>query len=165
MPRGKADIANTAVRIFLQEFGATYDDMRGLPRYAKVSHFAEIKEFFDNLCCYCGTDLDAGAAQDHLIPLNRAGLGLHAWGNIVPSCPPCNALKQGRPWHEIVAERAGADAAARYKRITAYVAKYAYNPPFDLASATADLYDEVGEVAMALVRTKIKRTKEAGSLT
>jgi hypothetical protein len=33
--------------------------------------------------------------------------------------------------------------------------------PYDLASATADLYAEVGEVAMALMRTKIKRTEEA----
>lgn len=161
MPRGKADIANTAVRIFLQDFGAAYDEVRQLPRYAKAKHFAEIKKFFESRCCYCGTDIAEGGVQDHLVPLNRTGLGLHAWGNIVPSCGPCNSYKQGKPWHEVVAERAGADAAERYKQINAFVAKYGYSPPFDLVSATADLYDEIGEVAMALIRTKIKRTREA----
>lgn len=54
MPNGKADIANTALRIFLQDFGATYDDMRELSRYAKAKHFKEIRHFFDERCCYCG---------------------------------------------------------------------------------------------------------------
>lgn len=36
---------------------------------------------------------------------------------------------------------------------------YKYAPAFDLGKATADLYAEVGEVAMALIRTKIQRLK------
>jgi hypothetical protein len=161
VPRGKPDISNTAVRIFLQEFGAAYDDQRGLPRYAKGKHFNEIRAFFDDKCCYCGTDLEGRGVQDHLVPLNQTGLGLHAWGNIVPSCAPCNAFKQGKPWHEVVAARAGDEAASHYKRITEFVSHYGYAPPYDLASATADLYAEVGEVAMALIKTKIRRTEEA----
>jgi hypothetical protein len=161
MPRGKADIANTAIRIFLQDFGAAYDEMRGLPRYSKAKHFGEIKSFFAERCCYCGTDIAVGGVQDHLVPLNRTDLGLHAWGNIVPSCAACNAYKQGKPWHEVVAERAGSAASERYKAIKSFVAKYDYDPPFDLANATADLYAEVGAVAMALIRTKIERTREA----
>jgi hypothetical protein len=161
MPRGKPDISNTAVRIFLQEFGAAYDDERGLPRYVKGKHFDEICAFFEGRCSYCGTDLEGKGVQDHLVPLNQTGLGLHAWGNIVPSCGSCNAFKQGRPWHEVVAARAGEAAADRYKRITEFVNHYGYAPPYDLTSATADLYAEVGEVAMALIKTKIKRTEEA----
>ncbi len=161
MSRGKADISNTAVRIFLQEFGAAYDDERNLPRYSKAKHFGEISTFFGGRCCYCGSDLDGKGVQDHLIPLNRNGLGLHAWGNIVPSCGPCNAFKQGKPWHEVVAARAGDSAADRYKLISEFVNRYAYAPPYDLKSATADLYAEIGSVGMALVRTKIERTKEA----
>jgi 5-methylcytosine-specific restriction endonuclease McrA len=161
MAKAKSDIANTAVRIFLQDFGAAYDEARALPRYVKSKHFNEIKAFFGGRCCYCGMDLGAGGVQDHLVPLNRSSLGLHAWGNIVPSCGPCNAFKQGKPWHEVVAERAEESAAERYKRINAFVSHYRYDPPYDLASATADLYAETGEVAMALIRTKIKRTKEA----
>lgn len=161
MPKARSDIANTAVRIFLQDFGVTYDEVRGLPRYVKSKHFQEVKEFFGGRCSYCGLDLGNGGVQDHLIPLNRSSLGLHAWGNIVPSCHACNAFKQGKAWHEVVAERAGEDAADRYKRINAFVNHYRYDPPYDLSSATADLYVEVGEVAMALIRMKIKRTREA----
>jgi hypothetical protein len=159
--KAKSDIANTAVRIFLQDFGVAYDEARGLPRYVKSKHFQEIRAFFGGSCCYCGAPLSEDGVQDHLIPLNRTSLGLHAWGNIVPSCGSCNAFKQGKPWHEVVAERAGEAAAERYKRINAFIAHYDYDPPYDLASATADLYVETGEVAMALIRTKIKRTKEA----
>jgi hypothetical protein len=50
MAKAKADISNTAARIFLQEFGAAYDEMRGLPRYVKAKHFAR-----------CGSSLANGA--------------------------------------------------------------------------------------------------------
>jgi hypothetical protein len=161
--RSRADIANTATRIFLQEFGTAYDEARGLPRYAKAKHFAEIRTFFDERCCYCGVEFSqqTRAVQDHLIPLNQKDLGLHAWGNIVPSCSECNAVKQGRPWHQVIAQRAGSNASERYQRIEAFVKHYKYDPPYDLANATADLYAEVGNVAMALITTKIERTKEA----
>lgn len=165
MPKAKSDIANTAVRIFLQDFGAEYDVMREFPKYQKAKHLPEIAEFFGNRCCYCGTGFGDGkpAVQDHLVPLNKTDLGLHAWGNIVSSCASCNALKQGKPWHQIVASQAGPDAAERYQRIQEFVSHYGYDPPFDLAAACADLYAECGEVAMSLIRTKIKRTKEASS--
>ena len=163
MPRSRADIANTATRIFLQEFGATYDEMRDLPRYVRANHFEEVKEFFGHTCCYCGTELVPGHVdQDHLIPLNQTALGLHAWGNIVPSCSPCNRLKRERRWQDFVQERAGFSTAERIDRINEFVEHYRYAPPFDLRAATADLYVEVGNVAMALIQTKIERTKAAG---
>ncbi len=163
MPRSRADIANTATRIFLQEFGVAYDVIREMEPYVKAKHFKVIREFFGDRCCYCGVDLSSVAtAQDHLIPLNQKDLGLHAWGNVVPSCATCNALKQGRAWHEVVAERAGEAAAERYKRIQEFVKFYRYDPPYDLREATADLYAEVGNVAMALIRTKIDRIKVHG---
>jgi hypothetical protein len=159
--KARADIANTAARIFLQDFGAAYDEMRELPRYTKGKHFGEVKVFFGERCCYCGVEFGPGhqAVEDHLIPLNQSELGLHAWGNVVPACAACNAIKQGRPWHEIVAERAGVDAAERYKRIQEFVKAYKYAPAFDLGAAAADLYAEVGEVAMALIRIKIQRLR------
>jgi hypothetical protein len=161
--KARSDIANTAVRIFLQDFGAEYDTLRGKPKYAKAKHLPEIAEFFGGRFCYCGADFGAGEppVQDHLVSLNRTDLGLHAWGNIVPSCHKCNAFKQGKPWHEVVAAKAGPQASERYQRISEFVTEQAYDPPYDLAAATADLYAEAGEVAMALIRTKIKRTKEA----
>ena len=59
---------------FSQDFGATYDAMRGLPRYVKKQHLPEIIEFFDGRCCYCGAEFDStrSPVEDHLIPLNQA---------------------------------------------------------------------------------------------
>jgi 5-methylcytosine-specific restriction endonuclease McrA len=165
--KARSDIANTAVRIFLQDFGSEYDEARGLEPYKKSAHLATIAEFFGDECCYCGKAFEAGNApvQDHLVPLNKTGLGLHAWGNIVPSCRDCNSFKQGKPWHEVVAAKAGPKASERYKRIKEFVAKYRYDPPYDLAAATEDLYAESGAVAIALIRTKISRTREASALS
>jgi hypothetical protein len=159
--KARADIANTAVRIFLQDFGAAYDEMRDQPKYMKGKHFPEVRKFFGERCCYCGVDFGPGhpAVEDHLIPMSKKDLGLHAWGNIVAACAECNAAKQARPWHEVIAERAGPDAAERYKRIQDFVKVYKYAPAFDLGNATADLYAEVGDVAMALIRTKIQRLR------
>jgi hypothetical protein len=160
MPRGRADLANTALRIFLQEMGAAYDEERGLKPYGGRNDFPEVRAFFDDRCCYCGNELATGRiAQDHLIPVNKAGLGLHAWGNVVPACQDCNAKKQGKEWHAYVAERAGADTAERYKRIQDFVKHYDYAPDVDLRDVAEELYAEVGSIAMVLVSEKVKRIR------
>jgi hypothetical protein len=46
VPRARADSANTALRIFLQELGAAYDEERGRNRWRGAKDFAEVKEFF-----------------------------------------------------------------------------------------------------------------------
>jgi hypothetical protein len=159
MPRGRADIANTALRIFLQEMGAAYDNERGLERYDGVRHFPEVRAFFDEKCCYCGTELMSGRlAQDHLVPMNKSSLGLHAWGNVVPACQDCNAKKQGREWHAFLVDRAGANASERYQRVTAFTGHYKYKPDAgDLRRVAEELYEEVGSIAMTLIGAKIKR--------
>lgn len=162
MPRGRADIANTALRIFLQEMGAAYDEERGLPVYDGKKHFLEIREFFGQRCCYCGGDLLAGRfAQDHLIPMNKTALGLHAWGNVVPACQDCNSKKQGREWHAYLVRRAGVDASERYERVTEFVSHYKYAPDLSrLRDVAEELYAEVGILSMALVSLKVKRVRE-----
>ena len=111
-----------------------------------------------------GLELSASqAVQDHLIPLNQSGLGLHTWGNVVPSCATCNAIKLGRPWRDVVEERGGKAVIRRRKRIEDFVEHHRYAPPFDLREATADLYAEVGNVAMALIRTKIDRIRASST--
>jgi hypothetical protein len=159
MARGKADIANTALRIFLQEMGAAYDEERGLTPYTGTKDFKVVREFFGERCSYCDAELAVGrTAQDHLIPMNKTSLGLHAWGNVVPSCQDCNARKQGREWHAYLVERAGQSAAERYKRVTEFVQHYKYAPdPNDLRDTAEELYAEVGDIAMTLIRAKIKR--------
>ncbi len=57
MARGKADIANTALRIFLQEMGAAYDEECGLTPYNGSRDFKIVREFFGERCCYCDADL------------------------------------------------------------------------------------------------------------
>ena len=161
MARGRADLANTALRIFLQEMGEAYDEQRGRTPYRGDKDFQEVKTFFEDKCCYCGVEFSATvpAVQDHLIPMNKTKLGLHAWGNVVPACHECNAKKQGKDWREFIIQRAGADADRRHSRIKAFVETYAYSPTLDLRGVAAELYDEVGAIAMSLITAKVKRIK------
>ena len=161
MARGRADIANTALRIFLQQMGAAYDTERGFAPYG-TKDFAEVRAFFGERCCYCGDDLQPNrVAQDHLVPMNKTSLGLHAWGNVVPSCQDCNARKQGSEWHAYLVARAKTDAAERYERVTQFVAHYKYSPdPGDLRDTAEELYDEVGSIAMTLIAAKVKRVSK-----
>ncbi len=161
MPRGRPDIANTAVRIFLHEMGVAYDEERQREPYKKAKHFQTVKDFFDNRCCYCGVEFSTAvpAVEDHLIPTNKTDLGLHAWGNIVPACRECNAKKQGGDWRDFIIQRAGPDAAERHTKMRAFLDQYNYSPAQDLRSVTGELYDEVGEIAMTLIKAKIKRIR------
>jgi hypothetical protein len=161
MARGRADIANTALRIFLQEMGAAYDHERALTPYGGAKDFAVVKEFFGGRCCYCDGELsDRLAAQDHLIPMNKTSLGLHAWGNVVPACGACNAKKQGSDWRDFIIQRAGTHAAERHTRMRAFLAEYRYAPGHDLRDVAEELYDEVGSIAMTLIEAKIRRTRK-----
>jgi len=161
MPRSRADIANTAVRIFLHEVGVAYDEENGREPYKKSKHFKTVQEFFGERCCYCGIPFtQSPAVEDHLVPTNRTDLGLHAWGNIVAACRECNAKKQGGDWRDFIIERAGPDAAERHRRMRDFLKKYDYAPnSADIRDITAELYDEVGEIAMTLIRAKIKRLR------
>jgi hypothetical protein len=162
MPRARPDIANTALRIFLQEMGIAYDEERGRPPYKKTKHFAEVKDFFGNRCCYCAIEFGPAvpAVEDHLIPMNKTDLGLHAWGNIVPACQACNAKKQRQDWRDFIIERAGAATAERHARVKAFLKHYDYRPSLDLRDVADELYDEVGSIAMTLIDTKIKRVRD-----
>ena len=53
------------------------------------------------------------------------------------------------------------NAAERYKKIQEFAKHYKYAPAFDLGQATAGLCAEVGEVATAVIRTKIQRLRSA----
>jgi hypothetical protein len=141
--------------------GEAYDRKRGFQPYTSRKHFAQIKEFFSGRCCYCDEPLQPGhEAQDHLIPTNREHLGLHSWGNVVPACDSCNAKKQGREWHAYLADCAGSDSSERYKRISSFIQYYDYSPDLaDLRAVAADLYAEVGAIAMTLIESKISRLK------
>ena len=141
--------------------GSAYDEERGFVPY-NAKHFPEVRDFFGKRCCYCGDTLELSrTAQDHLIPMNKSSLGLHAWGNVVPACTDCNAQRQGKEWHSFLVRRARTDAAERYERVQEFVTKFRYAPkPENLRKVAEDLYSEVGTVAMALIATKVRRFRE-----
>jgi HNH endonuclease len=143
--------------------GVAYDEERDLPPYNGAKHFKEVRAFFEDRCCYCAAQFTSGATavQDHLIPMNKADLGLHAWGNIVPACQACNAKKQRKDWRDFIIERAGPDAAERHARVKAFLDEYGYKPSFELREVAEELYEEVGSIAMTLINVKIKRVREA----
>jgi hypothetical protein len=150
-----------AIRIFLQDMGRAYDEERGLVPYNGPKHFATVREFFEERCCYCGRGFESTAAhQDHLIPVNKTDLGLHAWGNIVPACQPCNAKKHGSDWRDFIVQRAGADARERHATVHAFIKEYRYAPAFDLQDTADELYAEVGSIAVTLINEKIKRVRK-----
>jgi hypothetical protein len=142
--------------------GAAYDEERGLPRF-RGKDFVVIREFFGGRCCYCDVEfsVDVPAVQDHLVPMNKSGLGLHAWGNIVPACSPCNAKKQGGDWRDFIIQRAAAHAGERHARVKAFLDHYRYAPEHDLTTVAEDLYEEVGAIAMTLINAKVNRLRGA----
>lgn len=113
-----SDVPNRTVRLFLQEAGRQYDAYRELPNF-KMSQ--TLQDRFGNRCAYCG--LEGTLESEHLVPMNRESAGLHAWGNIVPSCKPCNKAKSGKRWQDQPKLN-----AARRAAIEAYIAEYRYEP-------------------------------------
>ena len=137
MARSKSDIANSAIRIFLQDVGKFYDQARGYEPFGpKVAQKGELLDYFSHACCFCGVEITAQSlSQDHLIPMNKAYLGLHAWGNVVPCCSPCNNEKQQRPWREFLKVKASPEhATARAARIESFVADKKYDPNLEHTS-------------------------------
>jgi 5-methylcytosine-specific restriction endonuclease McrA len=62
------------------------------------SDWQETKAYFSNKCAYCGAETDL--VIDHAIPINKAKLGEHRIGNLVPSCNDCNARKGNKDYSE-----------------------------------------------------------------
>lgn len=163
MARSKSDIANSAIRIFLQRVGVFYDEKRGFDKFVptKKQKGFLLKEF-NNECCYCGAEInEKDLSQDHLIPMNKAALGLHAWGNVVPCCQKCNNQKQQIAWLEFLKTKAtGNDLVQRRKLIGDFVKKMNYQPNLHLDVHAGNLYEDVGEVAMTLIGLRIKQAEE-----
>lgn len=164
MARSRYDIANSAIRIFLQDVGKFYDQARGFEPFGpKAAQEMELLEFFGNECCYCGASISRKTISlDHLIPMNKAALGLHAWGNVVPCCQACNNEKQQKGWKEFLASKADSSIAqSRLNKIESFVALKQYDPNLNLHEYADNLYEDVGAVAMTLIELRYKQA-EAG---
>ena len=161
--RSKSDISNSALRIFLQEVGKFYDSQRGFdPFVPKKKQKSNLLEYFDYKCCYCGVDIDESTiSQDHLIPMNKEHLGLHAWGNVVPCCRSCNNKKQQAPWDDFLKGKAdGKEYTKRKKQILFFVSEMKYDPNLNLHDYADNLYHDVGEVALTLINLRYMQAEE-----
>lgn len=162
MARSKSDISNSAIRIFLQDVGKFYDKARGYEPFGpKVAQKDELLAFFNYECCFCGTTIDRKSlSQDHLIPMNKRSLGLHAWGNVVPCCSPCNNEKQQKPWQDFISVKADREATTRKQRIEEFVVSKNYDPTLNLHEFADNLYEDVGQVAMTLINLRYKQAQD-----
>jgi HNH endonuclease len=162
MARSKSDISNSAIRIFLQDVGKFYDEARGYESFGpKVAQKDELLDFFNYQCCFCGAAIDRKSmSQDHLIPMNKSALGLHAWGNVVPCCSPCNNEKQQKPWEQFVISKAGDKAKDRIGIIQTFVSSKNYDPSLNLHEYADNLYEDIGEVAMTLINLRYKQAQD-----
>ena len=163
MARSKSDISNSAIRIFLQDVGKYYDQARGFdPFIPKVSQKNELLEFFNNQCCYCGADINSKSISlDHLIPMNKTALGLHARGNVVSCCQGCNNEKQQTDWSDFIKKKADRLALdQRRNRIEQFVASKNYDPNLNLHEYADNLYEDIGAVAMTLINLRYKQAED-----
>lgn len=62
---------------------------RKLPNNLTLEQWNEIKQHFNNRCCYCGQAKKL--EMEHFIPLSKGGE--YTINNIVPSCKSCNSSK------------------------------------------------------------------------
>ena len=141
--RSFADVPNRIVRLFLQEAGRQYDANRGLRPFGSMPRM--LIDRFGGACAYCG---EVGRlVEEHLVPMNRAAIGLHAWGNIVPSCKRCNDLKAGRAWevHPMLSQE-------RRAAISDYITEFGYAPDMsELRIVLSKLYELADRQTRALV--------------
>jgi hypothetical protein len=124
-----AQAANQAIRKFLRSLGKEYDIKRKLKPFSDNKDIYIIRKYFHDKCCYCRKSImNIQWYKDHLIPMNKEQGGLHAWGNIVPSCKDCNGKKQGRDWIIFIKSfRLNPNAEeSRMRRIRGYIQRYNY---------------------------------------
>ena len=162
MAKSKSDISNSAIRIFLHKVGGFYDEVRGFEKFKpSIVQKKQLLKEFSSLCCYCGTTLSIKSlSQDHLIPINKASLGLHAWGNVVPCCKGCNNAKQQKSWLEYLGVVvSGKIYKERKNRLESFVKKYKYNPNLHLGGVVDNLYQDVGEVALTLIELRYRQAE------
>jgi hypothetical protein len=93
-------VPNRIVRIFLEYAGEQYDRSRGFKPYNKMTE--ELLDYFGRACAYCAAQ-EGPLVEEHVVPINRESVGLHAWGNLVPACKPFNAAKRSFPWKQHMA--------------------------------------------------------------
>ena len=164
LARSQSDISNSAIRIFLQKVGEYYDEARGFEKFRPTRlQRLELVDWFARECCYCAAEVSAeNFTQDHLIPMNKDSLGLHSWGNVVPSCRTCNRDKHKKDWRFFLESKCDGEVlVARRRRIEAFIEEKQYEPDLHISDYATNLYSDVGEVAMTLIKLRYEQAQEA----
>ncbi len=160
----KSDISNHAIRIFLTRVGNYYDKARGFePFIPNANQKKELLTYFDYECCYCGSEIKITTlSKDHLVPINKHSMGLHAWGNIVPSCSDCNKSKHQKEWEEFIKEKCeGKVLNNRKRKIQSFIKLKKYNPNLKLHKFAENLYKDVGEVSETLIKLRYNQAEDS----
>ncbi len=94
--------------------------------------------------------------------MNKASLGLHAWGNVVPCCQDCNNQKQQQDWQEFLKIKAVSKLyKKRRMKILRFVKDKNYEPNLNLDEYVGNLYEDIGEVSMTLIGLRYKQAENA----
>jgi 5-methylcytosine-specific restriction endonuclease McrA len=104
------DAQNAFIRVILSRVGEESFDERD---------WQETKAYFGYGCAYC--DKSGADQMDHGVPINRAKLGEHRLGNLIPACKPCNVAKRQRDHREFLD-----DDLKRIDRIETYMESRGY---------------------------------------
>lgn len=137
--------------MFLQAAGAFYDQARGYKRFGTNStEWKNVLKHFSNSCCYCGVKLTPdNSTMDHLVPINKKSLGLHAWGNVVPCCRHCNKEKHHSDWESFVKQKnTGVVYKNRFTLIKTFQKKYKYNPNLNLTLIANNRLRDISKVGI-----------------
>lgn len=152
--------ANAAVRSLLIDYGTILDGRVGNVLYTdSKKHRNELLTKFNYSCCYCETKLTTATMEkDHLIPMNKEYVGLHAWGNLVPACSLCNSNKRGKDWVIFLLDKCGGKNnsvfSRRHNRIINHVNHYCYN------KLTIKNVREISQLANGLHREVVKSVNQ-----
>jgi hypothetical protein len=163
LTKSRFDISNAAISIFLHDVAKYYDQARGFAAFEPTPPQAtEVLQHFSSQCCYCGVPVcPDDVVWDYLIPVDKGFLGLHAWGNVIPSCQPCNTARQQKPWREFLNTRsARSDCGAREALIESFVAAKRYDLHVNLRAFADNLYEDIGAVAMTLIQLRCKQAEQ-----
>src|SRR5580704_5139852 len=96
------------------------------------SDWEATKLYFKNKCADCGKKREL--VRDHAVPLNKAKLGQHRIGNLVPSCKECNNGKRkgGKDFREYLSGSLSPvseeESQEKIKTIAGYMESRGYVP-------------------------------------
>jgi hypothetical protein len=78
MAKGRADISNFALRVFLQKVGQMYDTQRGFEPFKPTKkQWITVSNFFGGRCCYCNAQLNREEATEDLCWLLSLSIGFY----------------------------------------------------------------------------------------